>query len=160
MEETSSRKPMMAELDMPLHNIGCNIDILSPSLVSGRLQISQLCCQPFKVLHGGVSAMIAEGLASIGAHMASEFCRVAGVQLSINHYKSARLGDLVLAEASPVHVGRTTQVWEVKLWKIDASTNEKIAQLSSSKVTLLTNLPAPEHTKDASEALRKYISKL
>jgi 1,4-dihydroxy-2-naphthoyl-CoA hydrolase len=48
----------------------------------------------------------------------------------------------------------------VKLWKIDASTQEKTAQLSSAKVTLLTNLPVPEHAKDADLALRKYISKL
>ncbi|KAJ4769580.1 Proofreading thioesterase EntH [Rhynchospora pubera] len=153
-------KTKTEELDMPLHNIGFEIDDVSPSLVSGRLHITHLCCQPFKVLHGGVSAMIAEGLASMGAHMASGFRRVAGVQLSINHYKSALLGDLVWAEARPAHVGRSTQVWEVKLWKIDASTKEKIAQLSSSKVTLLTNLPVPEHLKDADHALRKYISKL
>jgi uncharacterized protein (TIGR00369 family) len=69
-----------------------------------------LLVQPFQVLHGGVSALVAEGLASMGAHMASGFRRVAGVSLSINHFRSAKLGDVVRVRAAPIHVGRSTQV--------------------------------------------------
>ncbi|XP_020700054.1 1,4-dihydroxy-2-naphthoyl-CoA thioesterase 1 isoform X1 [Dendrobium catenatum] len=145
-----------AELDLPLSVLGFEIDVVSAVEITGHLRVTDHCCQPFKVLHGGVSALISEGLASIGAHVASGFRRIAGIHLSVDHLRSAAVGDLVFARAAPVHKGRTIQVWEVLIWKMNQSTMEKEALITSSKVTILSNLPIPQNAKDADVALRKY----
>ncbi|KAJ6805511.1 1,4-dihydroxy-2-naphthoyl-CoA thioesterase 1-like [Iris pallida] len=146
-----------AELDAPLHAIGFAIDLVSPNEVNGSFTVTGATCQPFKVLHGGISALVAEALASIGAHTASGFKRIAGIQLCINHHRTARLGDRVFASAKPVQVGKTIQVWEVHLWKIENdSDREKKVLIASSKVTFLSNMPVPQDTKNAGETLRKY----
>ncbi|CAA6666452.1 unnamed protein product [Spirodela intermedia] len=145
-----------AEVDPTLHAFGFKIEVLSPSLVCGCFRVSPICCQPFKVLHGGVSALIAESLASMGAHMASGFRRVAGIQLSINHHarpRSATMSSPRRAPSAPARPSRSLglsfrrPVWEVRLWKGERSDAGKGALLASSSVTLLTSLPVPEESR-------------
>ncbi|KAE8777968.1 1,4-dihydroxy-2-naphthoyl-CoA thioesterase 1 [Hordeum vulgare] len=95
----------------------------------------------------------------MGAHMASGYSRVVGVHLAINHFRSAALGDVILARAVPVPLGRSTQVWEVKLWKMDPSEEgKKGPQIAESRVTLLCNLPVPDNLHHAGDALKKYAA--
>ncbi|XP_015063910.1 1,4-dihydroxy-2-naphthoyl-CoA thioesterase 1 [Solanum pennellii] len=156
MGPSSSSGVKAKVLDIPLHGIGFEFVEITPHKITGRLPVTDKCCQPFKVLHGGVSALMAESLASMGAHMASGFQRVAGVHLSIHHLKSAHLGDLVFAEAVPINIGKSIHVWEVCLWKIDPANEEKKTLLASSRVTLKVNMSIPENAKDAAVNLKKY----
>jgi len=80
-----------------------------------RLAVGPKVHQPFGLLHGGVSALLAESAASIGGAIASaEGHTVVGIELNANHVRSMRDGTLT-AVAVPVSVGRRIQVWTIEL---------------------------------------------
>nr|CAB3460138.1 unnamed protein product [Digitaria exilis] len=149
-----------AVADKALHLLGFEFTRISEREVAGQLPVTATCCQPFGVLNGGVSALMAESAASIGAYVASGGRRVAGVQLSVNHLRPARLGDLVHAHACPVQLGRTIQVWEVQIWRVDPSTEERKGLVSTARVTLLTANPTRPEEMSSHEASIKRRAKL
>jgi uncharacterized protein (TIGR00369 family) len=71
--------------------------------------------QPYGILHGGVTATLCEGLASFGTsvHAGLENL-VTGIELNVNHIRAARSGH-VTATGVPLHVGRSTAVWDMKV---------------------------------------------
>ena len=86
-----------------------------PRRVVLRLPVDWRVYQPFGVLHGGVSALLAESAASLGAALAAgPERRVVGIELSASHLRGLSDGHLT-AEATPVRVGRTVQVWRIAL---------------------------------------------
>lgn len=75
--------------------------------------------QPFGLLHGGASVMLAESAASVGGHLAApEGMTAVGVEVNANHVRPVQEGELT-ATATPLHTGRTTQVWEVKIRDVE-----------------------------------------
>ncbi|HEX9823302.1 MAG TPA: PaaI family thioesterase [Actinomycetota bacterium] len=69
--------------------------------------------QPFGLLHGGATAALCETVGSIGTsiHVGLERIPV-GIQLSVNHLRAVRTGK-VTATGVPVHIGRTTALWDI-----------------------------------------------
>eukprot|EP00249_Psilotum_nudum_P012369 c23743_g1_i1 orf=46-378(+) len=79
-------------MEQAMQFIDFKLECVKPNLLEGRFVVSELICQPFPVLHPGICAMIAESLASSGAHIACGFQRVAGIELNINHLRAAPVG--------------------------------------------------------------------
>jgi len=94
-----------------------DVEILEagPERVVMRLPVDWKVHQPYGILHGGVSALLAESAASFGGALAAEPGRsVVGIELNASHLRSVRDGHLT-ADATPVRVGRTIQVWRISL---------------------------------------------
>ncbi|RPF50286.1 hotdog fold thioesterase [Aquisalibacillus elongatus] len=72
--------------------------------------------QPLGYLHGGASVALAESAASIGGflNVDPEKQGVFGIEINANHVKSKRDG-VVRAVAKPIHIGKSTMVWEIKI---------------------------------------------
>jgi 1,4-dihydroxy-2-naphthoyl-CoA hydrolase len=86
-----------------------------PERVVLRLPVTWKVHQPYGILHGGVSALLAESAASFGASLAAGPDRqVVGIELNASHLRSVRDGHLT-ATAMPLRVGRTVQVWTIAL---------------------------------------------
>jgi len=80
-----------------------------------ELDVTPEVHQPFGLLHGGVSALLAEGAASVGGVMSAEpGYVVVGTELNISHLRPVRSG-VITATATPIRKGRTVQVWAIEM---------------------------------------------
>ena len=71
--------------------------------------------QPYGILHGGASVALAETLGSTAAMLCCGDGRAAvGLEINANHLRAVREG-IVTDTARPIHVGRSTQVWEIRI---------------------------------------------
>ncbi|HET8746909.1 MAG TPA: hotdog fold thioesterase [Ramlibacter sp.] len=83
--------------------------------VKGRVPVDARTVQPYGILHGGVSVVLAETLGSTAAaHCAPPGHRVVGLDINANHIRAASSG-WVTGVAKPVHVGRSTMVWQIEM---------------------------------------------
>jgi 1,4-dihydroxy-2-naphthoyl-CoA hydrolase len=88
---------------------------LTPDKVVFEVDVTPKVHQPMGLLHGGVSAVLAESAASMGAYMnCSPDEYAVGIELNISHLR-ARQSGTVRATATPIRKGRAVQVWGIDL---------------------------------------------
>ncbi len=99
-----------------LSTLGIEIVEAGKERVVARMPVGPRVHQPFGILHGGASVALAETAASTGAWMNVDRARenVVGLEINANHLRPKREG-MLTAIATPLHVGRRTQVWEVRI---------------------------------------------
>ena len=97
-----------------------------------RMPVNSKVYQPDGVLHGGAMVALAESVGSAAAivFMDPSKFSIRGIEISANHVKSVREG-FVYAHAKPLHLGKTTQVWDIKI------SDEQQRLVSAVKLTTL-----------------------
>jgi len=97
--------------------LGIRITALGPDFICGEMPVDERTQQPFGILHGGASIVLAETLGSWASYLVAcddPSARVAGIEVSGSHVWSARSG-YVTGVARPVRLGRSLHFWRIDI---------------------------------------------
>jgi 1,4-dihydroxy-2-naphthoyl-CoA hydrolase len=96
--------------------LGIEITETTEEYVTATMPVNSSTIQPFGLLHGGASVALAETVASMGTYnlIDSNTHYAVGLEINANHIKAKRDG-VVTAIGKPLHKGRSTMVWEIKI---------------------------------------------
>ena len=98
-----------------IEHLGIRMVEIGDDYLKASMPVDQRTHQPLGLLHGGASVVLAETIGSTAAQLCAEpgyYCL--GLDINANHLRGVRSG-LVYAVARPIHVGRTTQVWDIRI---------------------------------------------
>ena len=101
--------------DTAIAALGIVFTEIGPDFLRATMPVDARTHQPYGLLHGGASALLAETLGSTAGGLAApEGNGVVGIEINANHLRGVRAGS-VTGTARPLHVGRSTQVWEIRI---------------------------------------------
>lgn len=104
-------------LSGPDQRMGLRVVEVGPDFIRAEATVTDEHVQPMGFLHGGISCMLAEGLASAAGNavLAGTGQAAVGSQLSAWHLRPARSGETITLMAKPKHLGRKTQLWGIDI---------------------------------------------
>jgi 1,4-dihydroxy-2-naphthoyl-CoA hydrolase len=99
-----------------METLGIRITEIGDDWLRGTMPVDHRTHQPYGLLHGGASVVLAETLGSTAAMLTLDPAQevAVGLDINANHVRGVRSGT-VTGTARMVHIGRTTQVWEIRL---------------------------------------------
>ena len=97
--------------------LGIEFTEIGPDSVSARMPVNEKTHQPYGILHGGASVVLAESLGSVASNMVinSEKYIGVGLEVNANHLRPVKSG-FVTGICTPIHIGGKTHVWDIKLY--------------------------------------------
>lgn len=100
--------------------LGIEITEIGPDYLRATMLVDERHVQPFGLLHGGVNVVVSETLGSMACYLTlPEGQHCVGLEVNANHLAGVRKGERVTAECRPMHVGRSTQVWQTEIRRAD-----------------------------------------
>ncbi|MEO6167060.1 MAG: hotdog fold thioesterase [Chitinophagales bacterium] len=111
-------------------HLGIEFIEIGGDYIKATMPVDYRTRQPMGLLHGGASVVLAESLGSVASVLCIDTTThtVVGLEINANHIKTARDG-FVTGITKPIHLGRSTQVWEIKIY------NEKEQLVCISRIT-------------------------
>ena len=121
----SSKKTIVEHLDITYSSIG-------DDYLEATMPVSHKTVQPFRILHGGASVVLAESLGSVASNIiaAENNQQIVGLEVNANHLRSAKEGEIVTGRVSPIKIGRRIHVWQIEI------KNEAKQLLCTSRLTV------------------------
>ncbi|MFL0681807.1 MAG: hotdog fold thioesterase [Algoriphagus aquaeductus] len=115
-------KPTLELLNTPrrqsmVDHLGIQYTAIGDDFLEATMPVDHRTIQPYGLLHGGASVALAETLGSVSSSLTLDLEKqvCVGLEINANHLKAVREGK-VRGIAKPVHLGKSTQVWEIKIY--------------------------------------------
>jgi 1,4-dihydroxy-2-naphthoyl-CoA hydrolase len=97
--------------------LGITITEIGDDFLIGTMPVDHRHVQPLRILHGGMSVVLAESLGSIAANLVvdnkKEYC--VGLEINANHVRPIKEGESATGIAKALHIGKTTQIWSIEI---------------------------------------------
>ena len=106
--------------DTLVSHLGIAITAFGENFLEGTMPVDSRTVQPFRLLHGGASCVLAESLGSIAANLTltDSDSMAVGQHIEATHLKSASKG-LVRGRATAIHIGKSSQMWRIEIFSED-----------------------------------------
>lgn len=114
------------------NHLGIEYLEIGEDYLTARMPVDHRTHQPFGLLHGGASVVLAETLGSLSSFLLLPDItkqQAVGLDINANHVRGVKSG-WVYGKSTPIHIGRTTHVWEIKI------TNEEGKLVCISRLTM------------------------
>lgn len=129
-------------------HLGMEMLEIGDDFLRARLPVDERTRQPFGLFHGGVSVVLAETLGSLGAAFSCpNGYRALGIEINANHIKGVSQG-WVTGTARPVHIGRSTQVWQIDMHN-DAGELTCVSRITVATLAIPSLTQAPDSAGEA-----------
>ncbi len=134
-KELSIEKLKPLGLNTMAAHIGIEWVEVGENFIKAKMPVDQRTNQPYGLLHGGASCVLAETLGSVASAMVIDHSKFycVGLEINANHVRGVREG-YVTGVAAPLHLGNTTHIWDIKIY----DEKEKLVCVSRLTVAILT----------------------